>query len=162
LAAAGPPPQQQGLRPLRLSSLAESAVVPAGVARGMFAAEGLDVQVTVNPSSTVQYRGLSEGTWDIASGGFDNVLAWSGRGGAEIVAVLQTGDGGPITLFVRPEIRTWDDLRGQRLAADAVDTSLALVLRRILQAHGLDLDRGDYELVAVGGGPLRLGSLRRG
>jgi ABC-type nitrate/sulfonate/bicarbonate transport system substrate-binding protein len=161
VASAGPPPQK-ALRPLRLSSLAESVAVPVGVARGMFAAEGLDVQVTINPSSAMQYRGLSEGTWDMASGGFDNVLAWSGREGAEIVAVLQTGDGGPITLFVRPEIRTWDDLRGQRLAADAVDTSLALVLRRILQTHGLDLDRGDYELVAVGGGSLRLASLQRG
>ncbi len=71
------------------------------------------------------------------------MLAWSGREGAEIIAVAHTDSGIILPLFVRPEIRSWDDLRGRRLAADAVDTAFALVLRRILLEHGLDLDRGD-------------------
>jgi ABC-type nitrate/sulfonate/bicarbonate transport system substrate-binding protein len=35
-------------------------------------------------------------------------------------------------------------------------------LRRILLAHGLDLDRGDYQLVAVGATERRLESMKRG
>jgi ABC-type nitrate/sulfonate/bicarbonate transport system substrate-binding protein len=61
-----------------------------------------------------------------------------------------------------PEIREWNDLRGKKLAADAVDTAYALVLRRILLAHDLDLDRGDYQLVAVGATEHRLESMKRG
>ena len=61
---------------------------------------------------------------------------------------------------MRPEIRDWADLHGRPLAVDAVDTAYALVLRRVLLAHGLELERGDYELIPVGG--RREGSLARG
>jgi ABC-type nitrate/sulfonate/bicarbonate transport system substrate-binding protein len=107
-------------------------------------------------------RGLGKGEFDIASTAFDNVLAWSGREGTEIIAIAQVSRRNNLCLFVRPEIREWHDLRGKRLAADAVDTAYALVLRKILLAHGLDLDRGDYELVAVGAGGRRRDSLLRG
>src|SRR5437764_11056929 len=88
LVGAGPGPRQQELRPLRLIvHTAADAATEAASARGLFAAEGLEVAVTVTPNSTLQMRGLGAGTWDIASTAFDNVLAWSGREGAEIVAV---------------------------------------------------------------------------
>src|SRR5205823_285359 len=110
LVGAGPGPRQEELRPLRLIvSSAADAAIEAASAHGLFAAEGLQVEVTVTPSSTVQMRGLSDGTWDIASTAFDNVLAWSGREGAEIVAVAhrQAADAIQLSLFLRPEIRDW-------------------------------------------------------
>lgn len=107
-------------------------------------------------------RGLGTGRWDIASTAFDNVLAWSGREGAEIVAVAQVGQGVLLPVYVRPEIRAWNDLRGKRLAVDAVDTAFALVLRRVLLAHGLDLNKGDFELVPAGATGARLDSMSRG
>ena len=55
-----------------------------------------------------------------------------------------------LPVYVRPEIKTWEDLRGKPLAVDAVDTAYALVLRRIFLAH--DLDHG----------PGRLSACRRG
>lgn len=107
-------------------------------------------------------RGLGAGQWDIASTAFDNVLAWSGREGAEIVALAQVSQGILLPVYVRPEIRDWNDLRGKRLAVDAVDTAFALVLRRILLAHGLDLKKGDFELVPAGATGPRLDSMNRG
>jgi ABC-type nitrate/sulfonate/bicarbonate transport system substrate-binding protein len=108
-------------------------------------------------------RGLGQGTWDIASTGFDNVLAWSGRdGGPPIAGVLQPTSSIYLPLYVRPEIQDWNDLRGKPLAVDAVDTAFALVLRRILLAHDLDLERGDYTLVPEGATPSRLESMMRG
>lgn len=154
--------QQKDLLPLRLNAFRVDAAVAAARARGMFASEGLDVKITITPNSTEQMRGISKGSFDIASTAFDNVLAWSGREGAEIIALAQPIDRVVLPLFVRPEIREWNDLRGKKLAADAVDTAYALVLRRILLAHGLDLQRGDYELVAVGATEHRLESMTRG
>ena len=58
-----------------------------------FAAAHLEVAVMVTPNSTEQMRGLGSGSWQIVSTAFDNVLAWSGREGAEMKAVAQvSGD----------------------------------------------------------------------
>jgi ABC-type nitrate/sulfonate/bicarbonate transport system substrate-binding protein len=154
--------EQKDLRSLRVNVFRVDAAMAAAKARGLFAAEGLDVTITTTPNSTEQMRGISKGTFDLVSTAFDNVLAWSGREGAEIIALAQPVDKVMLPVYVRPEIRDWNDLRGKKLAADAVDTAYALVLRRILLAHGLDLDRGDYQLVALGATEQRLESMERG
>ena len=156
------PAQQKESRKLRLIVFRTDAATVAARARGMFVAEGIEVAITPTPNSTEQMRGISKGTYDIASTAFDNVLAWSGREGAEIVAIAQISDRTVLPVFVRPEIKDWSDLKGKKLAADAVDTAFALVLRRVLLAHGLDLNRGDYELVAVGATGQRLESMIKG
>jgi len=109
-------------------------------AKGFLAAAGLDVDVKVTPNSTDQMRGLGQGSWQIVSTAFDNVLGWSGREGTEIVAIAQVAQGVVLPVYVRPEIKTWEDLRGKPLAVDAVDTAYALVLRRVLLAHGLEME----------------------
>jgi ABC-type nitrate/sulfonate/bicarbonate transport system substrate-binding protein len=139
----------------------QDAALIVARAKGLFAGAGMDVEVKVTPNSTDQMRGLSQGSWQIVSTAFDNVLGWSGREGAEIVAVAQVGQGMTLPVYVRPEIQSWDDLRGKKLAVDAVDTAYALVLRRILLAHDLKMDRGDYELVALGATGARLDSMTR-
>ena len=131
-------------------------------AKGFFAASGLDVDVLVTPNSTDQMRGLSHDSWQIVSTAFDNVLGWSGREGAEIVAIAQVAQGITLPVYVRPEITDWEDLRGKPLAVDAVDTAYALVLRRILLAHGLEMDRGDYTLLPKGATGHRLESMTQG
>ena len=122
----------------------------------------IDVELLVTSNSTDQMRGLSNGSWQIVSTAFDNVLGWSGREGAEIAAIAQVSQGITLPVYVRPEIKSWDDLRGKKLAVDAVDTAYALVLRRIILEHGLDFDRGDYELIPLGTTGSRLESMTRG
>ena len=131
-------------------------------AKGLFAANGLAVDVMITPNSTDQMRGLSLGSWQIVSTAFDNVLGWSGREGAEIVAIAQVAQGIILPVYVRPEIQSWEDLRGKPLAVDAVDTAYALVLRRILLAHGLQMERGDYTLLPKGATGHRLESMNQG
>jgi ABC-type nitrate/sulfonate/bicarbonate transport system substrate-binding protein len=154
--------QKRELHPVRLNVFVPDAGVVAARARGLFGAEGLEAGITVTRSSTDQMRGISAGTYDIAQTAFDNVLAWSGREGAEIVAVAQPTDTTILPVFVRSEIRDWSDLRGRKLAVDAVDTAFALALRRILFARGLDHRRGDFELLPVGAPGPRLESMKRG
>lgn len=138
------------------------AALAVGRANGMFGAEGLEVEVMVTPNSTDQMRGLGKGSWQVVSTAFDNVLGWSGREGTEIVSIAQVAQGITLPVYVRPEIKTWDDLRGKPLAVDAVDTAYALVLRRVLLTHGLEMDRGDYTLIAKGTTGHRLDSMMQG
>lgn len=147
---------------VRFISFGENPAVVIGCARGLFAARGLEVETTLTRSSTQQMRGLGDGTYDIASTAFDNVLAWSGREDADIHAVARASQRMALPVYVRPEIRDWEDLRGKLLAVDAVDTAYALVLRKILLAHGLDLDRGDYRLDGVGATGPRFESMNSG
>jgi ABC-type nitrate/sulfonate/bicarbonate transport system substrate-binding protein len=138
------------------------AALAAGRAKGMFAAQDLEIDVRVTPNSTDQMRGLGKGSWQIVSTAFDNVLGWSGREGAEIVAIAQVAQGITLPVYVRPEIKSWADLCGKPLAVDAVDTAYALVLRRVLLAHGLVMERGDYTLIAKGTTGHRLDSMMQG
>ena len=138
------------------------AALAAGRAKGMFAAADLEIDVLVTPNSTDQMRGLGKGSWQVVSTAFDNVLGWSGREGAEIIAIAQVAQGITLPVYVRPEIKSWEDLRGKPLAVDAVDTAYALVLRRLLLAHGLEMERGDYTLIAKGTTGHRLDSMMRG
>ena len=147
---------------LRLNVFRIDAATAAARVNADFSAEGIDVEMTTTPNSTDQMRGVSQGKFDIVSTAFDNVLAWSGREGAEIVAIAQISDKTVLPVFVRPEIKTWSDLKGKKLAADAVDTAFALVLRRVLLANGLDMTKGDYELVALGTTGARLESMIKG
>ena len=153
---------QKELRKIRLNVFRVDAATVAAKVNGYFAGEGLEVDVTPTPNSTDQMRGLSQGKFDIVSTAFDNVLAWSGKEDAEIVAIAQISDKTVLPVFVRPEIQNWSDLKGKKLAADAVDTAFALVLRRILLANGLDMTKGDYELVALGATGARLESMIKG
>jgi len=162
LAAPSALSQQKDLAKLRAIWFSPDPVMTVAKARGLFAAEGLELQITRTGSSTQQMRGISQGTYDIAWTAFDNVLAWSGKEGAEIVTVAQTADRVILPLFVRPEIKTWSDLKGKKLAVDAVDTAYALVLRRILLVNGLDMKRGDFELVPAGAPLPRVESMKRG
>ena len=150
------------LKKNRLNVFRVDAATVAARVNGYFAGDGLEVDVTPTPNSTEQMRGLSQGKFEVVSTAFDNVLAWSGREGAEIIAVAQISDKTVLPVFVRPEIKTWNDLKGKKLAADAVDTAFALVLRRILLANGLDMTKGDYELVALGATGARLESMIKG
>ena len=139
--------QQKESKKIRLNVFRVDAATVAARVNGYFAGDGFEVDVTVTPNSTEQMRGLSQGKFEVVSTAFDNVLAWSGREGAEIITVAQISDKTVLPVFVRPEIKTWSDLKGKKLAADAVDTAFALVLRRILLANGLDMTKGDYARV---------------
>jgi ABC-type nitrate/sulfonate/bicarbonate transport system substrate-binding protein len=147
---------------LKINVFNVDAPLAVGRAKNLFSANGLDVDIIVTPNSTEQMRGLGNNSWQIVSTAFDNVLGWSGREGAEIVAIAQVSEGVTLPVYVRPEIKAWDDLRGKALAVDAVDTAFALVLRRVLLAHGLDMDGGDYTLIAKGTTEFRLESMTRG
>ena len=132
--------------------------------KGFFAREGLDVKLTLTPSSVFQLTNLIEGKFDIGMTAFDNVVAYQeGQGEAQVsvppdLFVFMGGDNGFLRLVVVPEVKSYADLRGKELSVDALTTGYAFVLQKMLQAGGLKA--GDYSLVRAGGVLQRWGALR--
>ncbi len=160
LALAAPTLAQQ--HTLQVNFFRQDPATVVGRLKGFFARENLEVKPSITPNSTEQMQKLSHGAYQIVSTAADNVLFWSGREGAELIAVSQVIDNAVFTIYGGKGIQQWSDLRGKKLAVDAVDTAFALVLRRVLLDQGLDLKRGDYEFLAVGQTSFRLASLKKG
>ncbi len=133
---------------------------------GLFAHQGLAVDVTPTPGSVFQLTGLAEGRFDLAITLIDNVVAYrEGQGevpvvGPDLVAVMAADTRAYPTLVTQPEIASYADLRGRTLSVDALNTGYALVLRAML-AHG-GLAPGDYRLESVGGAQERYAAMLEG
>jgi ABC-type nitrate/sulfonate/bicarbonate transport system substrate-binding protein len=123
--------------------------------KGLFTAQGLQVELTNTPNSVVQMTGLIDGKFDIAMTAMDNVVAYNegqGESGmlakADLVAVLGA-DSGFLRLVASPRLANVTELKGRSLAVDALTTGYAFVLRELLERHGLK--EGDFEFVKAGG-----------
>lgn len=132
-------------------------------AKGWFAREGIELEVTPTPGSVFQLTGLIEGRFDIAITLIDNVLAYrSGQGEAPVVGpdlfAFMAADTRVLpTLVTLPEIESYGDLRGKTLTVDAMTTGYAFVLRGMLEHGGLRRD--DYALESIGGAQQRYDDL---
>jgi ABC-type nitrate/sulfonate/bicarbonate transport system substrate-binding protein len=115
--------------------------------KGFFGEQGLDVRITLTGSSTELREGLAAGKYQIAHTAADNAVAMVELQHAEAVIVLG-GDNSFNHLFVTPEIRTYQDLRGKTLVVDAPNTAFALVAYQMLADHGVN--RGEYAVLEAG------------
>ncbi len=144
----------------------ETSPIQRAQEAGWFAEEGLTVRCEVAMGSVDQMLGLIDGPFDMAMSAFDNVVAYNeGQGAAtpknrsDLVVILGSATD-PRPLIARPEIRTFDDLRGTRIAVDAVSTGFSFMLRQLLEDNGLGMD--DYELIPVGAIRARWDAVRSG
>jgi ABC-type nitrate/sulfonate/bicarbonate transport system substrate-binding protein len=132
--------------------------------KGFFAREGLEVKLTLTPSSAFQLQNLIEGKFDIGITAFDNMVAYQeGQGEAQVsvtpdLFVFMGGDNGFLRLMVVPEVKSYADLRGKELSVDALTTGYSFVLQKMLQVGGLK--PGEYSLVRAGGVLQRWDALR--
>ena len=145
--------------------VASNLPVWAGINKGFFLKQNLNVTAEITPSSQYMFEHLSAGDFDIAVTAMDNVVAYDEGQGAvalpnsDFVAFMG-GDSGMLALYSRPEIRTYSDLKGETLAVDAISTGYSFVLRRMLEFAGLGPN--DYKLDAAGGTPKRYEALLAG
>jgi ABC-type nitrate/sulfonate/bicarbonate transport system substrate-binding protein len=137
-----------------------------GQSQGFYERESLNVVITPTPGSVYQFEHLSAGEFDFAFTAFDNLVGYDeGQGEvtlpkpADFVCILG-GDSGFLELYVRPEITTYNDLRGKQLVVDAVNTGFSFVLRKMLALKGLG--NNDYTLVPVGNTGARMQKMLSG
>jgi ABC-type nitrate/sulfonate/bicarbonate transport system substrate-binding protein len=132
----------------------------------LFVRRGVDVDVVRTPGSVPQWRSLAHGEADAAITLMDNVIAYrEGQGEAPLdvpdaVAVMGFDTRVMPSLVTSPSITTYDDLRGETLAVDAVKTGNALVLMGMLDRAGLA--PGDYAFARAGGVAQRFDAMLRG
>jgi ABC-type nitrate/sulfonate/bicarbonate transport system substrate-binding protein len=115
---------------------------------GLFAREGLSVDIVLIEGIDEVTRRLAAGEFQLALDVTENVILDAERGGRlEIV-------GGnvnrlPFSFIARPPIRGWADLRGARIGVSSVSAGSSSLVMKLLAAHGLEYRR-DYTLLAVG------------
>lgn len=135
--------------------------------KGFLAAEGITVEYNDVRNSLELMRNFVSGKFDIIQTNADNIIAWIEGQGLDPqkndFIIIMGGHSGlePRQVTVAPEIRSFEDLRGKVLAADAVNTGYAPVLVYILKQNGLVWNR-DYTLKSVGGGRNRVESMLKG
>ena len=142
--------------------------VYVGQDKGFFADAGIAVEVQGTPNSVTQMTDFSLAKFDVAMTAVDNIVAYvEGQGEAPIGAqpdfmAVMGSDSGFLNLVAAPSIKKIEDLAGKTLSVDAMTTGYAFVLYEIMRRHGLDKDRGDYEIVRAGGMVQRWNALREG
>lgn len=117
-------------------------------AKGMFADEGLDVQVTVTGESEHQLDLVDDEQLEIFHQAADHFVREIEHG--KNYVVLHTITRAANALVVRPEYKTYEDLRGKTIALDNLQTGYWLLYKKVLQDQGLQ--PGDYHLSPDSGG----------
>src|SRR5262245_9516148 len=125
--------------------------------KGLFAKRGLAVEIIFTPSSQAQREGLVKGAFEIAQAGVDNAVALV-EVAKQPVVIVAGGSNGMNELIVRPEIKSYDDIRAKTVVVDAPNTAYAFLLYKMLALKGLG--RADYAVLPAGGCTQRLKAMR--
>ena len=115
----------------------------------------MDVEFT--PTSKAQRDALADGRVQIAQAAVDNAVAMV-EGAKKDVIIVSGGSNGMLSLFVRPEVKSYDDIRGKAVVVDAPDTAYALVLYKMLALKGVK--RSEYDIFQGGDCMRRLNGIR--
>jgi ABC-type nitrate/sulfonate/bicarbonate transport system substrate-binding protein len=118
-------------------------------AKGMFSDEGLDVQSSISGESEHQLDLVDADELDIFHQAADHFVREIEDG--KDYVVVHTITRAANDLMVRPEYKSYEDLRGKTIALDNLQTGYWLLYRKVLQKYGLE--PGDYQLSPESGGP---------
>jgi NitT/TauT family transport system substrate-binding protein len=135
-------------------------VIPLIIAKqnGYYGQEQLDVEV-IAARGHLCSMGLLANSFQFtySPSTFDAVVAGDVKG-----KVVYVGEKFLLHRFiVAPQIKTWEDLKGKKLAIGAFGSLTDMLSREILIAHGLK-PMQDVLLLATGGVPVRLAALKSG
>jgi ABC-type nitrate/sulfonate/bicarbonate transport system substrate-binding protein len=125
--------------------------------KGLFAKRGLSVEISFTPNSQAQRDGLVKGTFEIAQAGVDNAVALVDAAKQDVV-IVSGGSNGMNELIVRPQVKSYDDIRGKTVVVDAPNTAYAFLLYKMLALKGVT--KGDYAVLPAGGCTQRLDAMR--
>jgi NitT/TauT family transport system substrate-binding protein len=133
-----------------------TAIIQYGVEKGFYRDQGLDVTLQVADAS-VGVQLLAAGHVDFSTS-VGSAIAAAVRG-VPIKIVFPTADRPLWWMYADPSITSIAELRGKRIGASSAGSSLTIVLKLILEQHGIGPD--DAALVNLGS-PQRYAALHSG
>lgn len=128
--------------------------------KGFFAKESLDVEFHLVRLAPEHNQGLAEGRWPITLSSADTMLARTTQDGIDFVAFMEAEEGLNVQLVVRPEIKTFADLRGKVFAADPVDSNYDLIRNKIMRDRGVT--EAEYKIEILGNSGVRAAAFEAG
>jgi NitT/TauT family transport system substrate-binding protein len=119
---------------------------------GCWNKNGLDVDTSPQLVREKAVEALKSGHVDLISGNHHNLYVRNAKNGEDFVHLAQPMNNWTENkLIVRPEIRSVQDLKGKKVVADKLSSHAGLNIWLYLKQAGLDVDRGDIELVELPG-----------
>jgi NitT/TauT family transport system substrate-binding protein len=119
---------------------------------GAWEKNGLSVDTSPQLIREKAVESLKNGHVDLISGNHHNLYVRNFKNGEDFVHLAQaTNNWTENKLVVRPEIRSVQDLRGQKIVADKLSSHAGLNIWLFLKQEGLDVDSGDIEMVELRG-----------
>lgn len=125
----------------------------------IFEKHGLSVDVVLIESGVTTVQALTAGETQIAMGG-GTVAVSSNLAGSDIVTIASIEPRLPYALLAQKEIKTFDQLKGKKLAISRFGSASDLAARLILQRYGLVADK-DVAILQTGGTSTRLSALSK-
>lgn len=162
------PAEKKPLQTVNMITFGGGYSLPAWVAQGQgfFAKHGIEVNITHTPNSVFLMKNLIEGRFDLTVTAMDNLVAYQERqgeaeytGSCDLVAFMGVDDSFQ-SLMASPDIKSVADLRGKKIAVDALTTGYAFILREMIARAGMTDADVTYE--RTGGGPMRLRAMLDG
>ncbi|HTN71878.1 MAG TPA: ABC transporter substrate-binding protein [Methylomirabilota bacterium] len=119
---------------------------------GVWGKNGLDVDTSPQLVREKAVEALKSGHVDLISGNHHNLYVRNAKNGEDFVHLAQaTNNWTENKLVVSPALRSVQDLRGKKIVADKLNSHAGLNIWLFLRQEGLDVDRGDVELVELRG-----------
>ena len=134
--------------------------------KGFFEDAGVAPILNTTPSSIYQIEHLMNGRYHIAGTAIDNVVAYTECQGAVVldetpdIFAFMGATQLELSFVVAPDIESFEDLKGRKIALDAMATGFAFILYRMLDNAGVS--REDVTLEPVGATPDRWESVKAG
>jgi ABC-type nitrate/sulfonate/bicarbonate transport system substrate-binding protein len=144
---------------LQINTFGRLAPHDVAVAKGFYAMEDLEVEHNSTQASKTQMGELKNGVWDVVHTHADNVFWWNEDHDARLLIVMALPTEPNLILVVGPEIKSYEDLRGKTIAADAAESGFVTSCRVMMKEHGLEEGR-DYFFEEIGSN--RVGQMREG
>lgn len=119
---------------------------------GCWQKNGLEVDTSPQMIREKAVESLKNGHVDLISGNHHNLYVRNATNGEDFVHLAQaTNNWTENKLVVRPGIRSIQDLKGKKVVADKLTSHAGLNIWLFLKQEGLDVDRGDVELLELRG-----------
>jgi ABC-type nitrate/sulfonate/bicarbonate transport system substrate-binding protein len=127
---------------------------------GFFTKEGLDDQMILIPSGSQLAQVVTAGEVDIAALNGSSAMA-AALQGADIKVIGNTTNKLIFSIYVRPEIKTIEDLKGKKIGVTRFGSATDISARFALRKHNLDPQK-DVNILQMGAMSSIIGGLQGG